>query len=360
MLKKHENFLNTAHFLASRKFGKTFPNPSVGCLIEKNGKIISQAVTASSGRPHAEEIALKKAGKKSFGSTMYVTLEPCFHSSAYGSCTDQIIRSGIKKIFIAKIDSDPRTNGKSVKKFKQNNIITNVGLTSIKTINLNKFFFESLKNKRPYLKVKMAISQDEKIAWSNYNSKWISNSKSRKYAHKLRYNSQAILTTAKTILKDNPRFSVRKNNFILKYLPIIIIDSSLRLSLNLRIFKDLSNRRIIIFTTKSNPKLKKFENLGCEVFLMKKNKYNEMNLKTIMKKILSININNILVEAGGIFFTKLINLKLVDELHLFIAPFNIGKTGKSVIIGKKVKEIGLKEITNKKFGKDVYQFLSKK
>ena len=97
MISNHLKFINLAHNIASKNFGKTFPNPTVGCIISKNNKIISKAATNSSGRPHAEEIALKKAGKKTIGSTMYVTLEPCNHKSKNGSCTDKIINSGIKK-----------------------------------------------------------------------------------------------------------------------------------------------------------------------------------------------------------------------------------------------------------------------
>ena len=356
----HKKYLLKAHSLAYKNFGKTFPNPSVGCLIVKNNKIISKAVTAPAGRPHAEEIALKKAGSKSYGGTMYVTLEPCYHKSHYGSCTDQIIKSYIKKIFIARVDPDPRTNNKSIKKLEKNNIYTNVGMTEEKTNLLNKFFFDSLKNNRPYVKVKMAISNDEKIAYSDYSSKWISNSKSRIYAHKLRYQSQAILTTAKTIIKDNPRFTVRSNNLIIKHLPIIIIDNSLKIPLKSKILKNISKKRIIIFTSRNNKKLKTLKKLGCEVYLMKKNVSNKLNLKTIMKKILSININNILVEAGGIFFTELLSKKLVDELHVFRASFNIGELGVSVIIGKKIDNLKLQEITKKNFGKDVYHHFSLK
>ena len=106
MISNHLKFVNMAHLIASKNLGNTFPNPSVGCLICKNNKIISKAVTSSTGRPHAEEIALKKAGKKAKGAIMYVTLEPCFHSSQNGSCTDQILRSGIKQIYISCVDQD--------------------------------------------------------------------------------------------------------------------------------------------------------------------------------------------------------------------------------------------------------------
>tara|TARA_Y100000590_G_scaffold470258_1_gene663128 strand:+ start:1475 stop:2572 length:1098 start_codon:yes stop_codon:yes gene_type:complete len=354
----HKKYLLLAHSLAKKKFGNTFPNPSVGCVLVKNNKIIAQASTGKNGRPHAEEIVLKKAGNKSIGSTLYVTLEPCNHKSEHGSCTDQIIQSRIKKIFIAKVDLDPRTKYKSIKKLKKNGIKINVGITSYKTDLLNKFFFNSLINKRPFIKVKMAISQDEKIAWKDYSSKWISNNKSRNYAHKLRAQSQAILTTSKTIIKDNPRFTIRNKNKIIKYMPVIIIDKNLKISLNTYLIKSLTKRRIIIFTSQSNRKFNKLKSLGCEIFLLKEHKNtNEFYLPLIMKKILSLNINNILVESGGIFFTKLLLCNLIDEFHIFKSSLKIGQSGKPMIINKKFKDLSLEEISKKKFGKDVYQQL---
>ena len=238
----------------------------------------------------------------------------------------------------------------------KNKISTTVGLTEEKTNLLNNFFFKSLENKRPYIKVKMAISQDQKIAWSNYDSKWISNSKSREYAHKLRFSSQAIFTTAKTISKDNPRFTVRKKNKIIKHLPVIIIDNSLKISLKSNILKDISKKRVIIFTSTKNTKYEFLKSLGCEIILLKKMKNKQLNLKTIFKKIFNLKINNILVESGGLLFSNLIKDKLLDEIHLFTAPFVIGSAGKPMIIGKKIEELKLKEIINKKYGKDIYQF----
>ena len=157
MNSRHIKFINEAHNIASRHFGSTFPNPVVGCIIAKNNRIISKGVTFKSGRPHAEEVALKKAGSKAKGASMYVTLEPCFHNSINGSCSDQILRAGIKEIFISSIDPDKRTNGKSIKKFKLNKIVTNSGIQKNKTQELNRFFFVSIKKRQPYTKVKMAI-----------------------------------------------------------------------------------------------------------------------------------------------------------------------------------------------------------
>jgi len=353
MMSNHLKFINLAHDIALKNLGKTFPNPSVGCIISKNNKIISKGVTSSTGRPHAEEIALKKAGKKSSGATMYVTLEPCFHSSQNGSCSDQILRSGIKEIYISCIDQDPRTKNKSISKLKRNKIKVIVGIQKEKTLSTNNFFFKSLLKKKPFTKVKMAISSDYKIAWSNYKSKWISNSKSRKYVHNLRSKTQAILTTSKTILKDNPRFTVRKNNKIIKYLNVVVIDKNLNIPLYTKVLKNLHERRVIIFTSKKNPKSQKLKQLGCEIVEMK-SENNKLNLKKICSHLYKLKISDLLVEAGGILFADLIKNKLIDEIHLFKAPIIIGKKGIPVIEGSSLKNINKKLIETIKFEDNIY------
>ncbi len=353
MMSNHLKFINLAHDFALKNLGNTFPNPSVGCIISKNNKIISKGVTSSTGRPHAEEIALKKAGKKAKGATMYVTLEPCFHSSQNGSCTDQILRSGIKKIYISCIDQDPRTKNKSINKLKRNKIEVILGIQKNKTIITNNFFFKSLSKKKPFTKVKMAISSDDKIAWSNYKSKWISNAKSRKYVHNLRLKTQAILTTSKTILKDNPRFTVRKNSKIIKYLNIVVIDKDLNIPFSTNILKNLHERRVIIFTSKKNHKSQKLKQLGCEIIEMK-TENNKLNLKKIFTYLYQLKISDLLVEAGGILFADLIKNKLVDEIHLFKAPIIIGEQGIPVIEGNSLKNIKKKLIDTIKFEDNLY------
>ena len=346
--------IKLAHNIAKKKFGQTFPNPSVGCVISKNSKVISKAVTNKSGRPHAEEIAIAKAGTKAKGATMYVTLEPCFHTSKNGSCADQILRSGIKEIFISAPDPDSRTYKKSINKLKKNNIIVNLGLEKNKTYKLNKFFFKSIAKKQPFTKVKMAISDDEKIAWHNYKSKWISNKYSRIYGHKLRSQSQAILTTSKTIIKDDPRLTIRLKNSIEKHLPIIIIDKDLKIPFNSQIIKDISKKRVIIFTSKKNKKSENLIKYGCEIIFCKLNKYNQLNLKSIFSKIYRLNIADILVEAGGVLLTDLLKNKLVDEIHLFKSKIIIGENGKPAIIGKKFKNLKLSLNEKLNFKNDIY------
>ena len=284
---------------------------------------------------------------------MYVTLEPCFHSSQNGSCTDQILRSGIKQIVISCIDQDPRTKNKSVNKLKRNKIKVITGISKDRTISINKFFFKSLKKKKPFTKVKMAISSDEKIAWSNYKSKWISNSKSRSYAHSLRAKSQAILTTSKTIIKDNPRFTVRKKNTIIKNINIVIVDKNLNLPLNAKLLNNLHDKRVIIFTSKKNLKSQKLKQLGCEIVEMRLEN-NKLNLKKLFNHLYRLKISDLLVEAGGILFADLLKNNLIDEIHLFKAPITIGKKGIPVIKGNDLKNIKKKLLETIKFDDNLY------
>ena len=349
----HLKFINEAHNVASKNLGKTFPNPTVGCIVSKNNKIISKAVTSATGRPHAEEIALKKAGKRAKGATMYVTLEPCFHSSQNGSCTDQILRSGIKEIYISCIDQDPRTKNKSISKLKRNKIKVVTGVEKDKTININKFFFKSLKKKKPFTKVKMAISSDNKIAWKNYKSKWITNYKSRNYVHTLRAKSQAILTTAKTIIKDDPRFTVRKNNKIIKSLNVVVIDRNLKIPIKSKVLYNLHEKRVIIFTNINNYKSQKLKQLGCEIIKMNISN-NELNLKKVFSYLYKLKISDLMVEAGGILFANLIKNQLVDEIHLFKSPIYIGDKGITVIKGCELSNIKKKLLEANKFDDNLY------
>ena len=202
----------------------------------------------------------------------------------------------------------------------------------------------------------MAISRDFMIARNDYSRMLISNKKSRDYSHILRSNSQAILTTAKTIIADNPIMNIRQKNKKNKNIPIKLIDKDLKIQINCKIVKSAFYRNIIIFSSKKNNKYKKLISLGCKIYFIKKNKDNQFNLKMIMKKIYTLNINNILVEEGGIFLSNLIKLKMIDELHLFTAPFKIGVNGIPMMQKHKISNLKLKEVKKKFFGRDVYQF----
>ena len=166
--------------------------------------------------------------------------------------------------------------------------------------------------------------------------------------------SQAILTTSKTVIKDDPRLTIRLKKNVEKHIPIIIIDNHLKIPIKSKILKDISKKRLIIFTSKKNKKSENLIKLGCEIIFCKLNKNNKLNLKNIFNKIYSLNISDILVEAGGVFFTELLNNNLVDEIHLFKSKIIIGKNGIPAIVGKKINQLNLTLNERKNFKDDIY------
>tara|TARA_Y100000590_G_scaffold392021_2_gene469145 strand:- start:1030 stop:2139 length:1110 start_codon:yes stop_codon:yes gene_type:complete len=361
-LKFHEKYLLKAQKYSYNSIGKTFPNPSVGCVIVdyskyKNGKIIAIGNTGINGRPHAEEIALKNIKKITKNTTMYLTLEPCYHQSVKLSCVNRIIKSGIKNIYIATKDPDKRTNNKSINKLKKNKIYVNLGLTKSLSLLYNRFFFINKKKNRSYVKYKLAISKDFKIAKSNYDSKWISNASSRKYGHILRYRSDAILTTYNTIKYDDPKLTIRTKNYFKYKNTIIILDRKLKINIDSNIIKSSKKRKIIIFTMSQNKeKIDILKKMNCEIYKFRNTgKFFDMNF--ILKKCYKLGICSILVEAGSKLFTYMYNKKLIDELHLFYSKKIIGKNGISMYESSKklsFKKLDHLLIERKRFINDQY------
>ena len=202
-------FMSAALRLADDVKGRTFPNPSVGAVIVKNNEIIGTGATAECGGPHAEISALKMAGARSLGATMYVTLEPCCHHGRTGPCTDAIIRSGIRKVIVSTKDPNPLVNGRGIRQLRKNGITVFTGMQEKDAVRINEDFFFWITHKRPWISIKLAMTLDGRIADVNGNSKWITSESARKYAHDIRRRHAAIAIGAATLAKDNPKLTVR-------------------------------------------------------------------------------------------------------------------------------------------------------
>ncbi len=281
--------------LAQKGIGKTNPNPPVGAIIVKNNKIIGQGFHSKAGQDHAEITALKQAGENAKNAGLYVTLEPC---STYGKtppCTDKIISSGIKHVFIGSIDPNKLNKNKSLKILEKAGIIVETGILKDKTDILIEAFDTFINKKRPFFIMKTAISLDGRIATEGGDSKWITSEESRKYAHKLRNSVDAILVGKNTLLKDNPCLNVRgiKNpNHPYK----IILSSNQNISHDLNIFKD-DPEKVLIFN----------------------------NLQELCEKAYKLNIMRVLIEGGSIVYKSFLEAKLIDKIYFFISPRIIGK-----------------------------------
>ncbi len=301
--------------LAKNQNGLTGTNPSVGCVIVKNKKIISYGVTNYKGRPHAETIALNKCQKNSMNSLFYVTLEPCSHYGKTPPCTNAIIKSKVKKVYYSIEDTDLRSFNNSKDILKSKKIPTESGLLKNETKKLYKNYNYVRKNKMPYVTGKLACSSNFYIL---KNNEPITNEHSRKVSHLLRYYNQGILTSYKTINSDNPKLNCRING-LERFSPTrIIIDKDLKLKINSFIVNSSIKYNTIIFHSSSNKKkINYLKNKKIKLIYVDLNKYGYMDLKFIFKKIYEKGIHNILVECGIKLINKILKENLFNEFYLF-------------------------------------------
>ena len=312
---KDRYYMNLAINLAKNHNGLTGLNPSVGCVIVKNDKILSFGTTSINGRPHAETIALNKNKKENIGSTVYLTLEPCSHYGKTPPCTKALIEAKVKKVIYSIEDKDVRSFNKSKKILNKNKILTKSGLSSKEVKNIYKSYNYIKKNKFPYVIGKLACSSNLNIL---RNKTFITNEHSRKVSHLLRYRNQGILTSYRTINNDNPKLTCRING-LEKFSPNrIVIDRDLKINLNSYIIKHPVKPKTIIFhNSKNYKKINNLKKKGAQLIYFNVDSDNYFDLKKILKKIYELGIHTILVESGKKTIYKMISKNLFNEFFLF-------------------------------------------
>jgi len=355
MKKNHEYYMNLAMKLALKAKGRTSPNPMVGALVIKNGRIVGRGYHEKAGSPHAEVIALDEAAKFAKGATLYVTLEPCTHFGRTPPCVDRIIRSGIKEVIVGMIDPNPLNNGRGINVLKQHRIKVNIGVLEDKLKKLNEVFIKYIAKRMPFVTVKVAESLDGRIATRTGDSKWISSDKSRAFAHRLRRDYDAIMVGVNTILRDNSKLDA----WFSKKQPIkVVIDSQLSIPEDANIFSQDASVIIVTLPTKSGQETENRKILGQKAKILDvREKEGQVNLKDMLKKLAQLEISNILVEGGGTLIGSLFDEGLVDKILFFVSPKIIGgKEAISSVMGKGIaridKAIKLKDIKLKRIGED--------
>lgn len=322
-----EEYMDLALRLSLKAKGLTSPNPLVGAVVVKNGRVISSGFHKRAGLEHAEVIALKKAGPRTKGATLYVTLEPCSSFGRTPPCTEAIIKSGIKKVVVGMVDPNPKHRGKGIKILKNHNISAISGVSEYRIKGINQPFIKYITKNMPYVTVKIAQSLDGKIATKTGDSKWITSLASRKFAHKIRNNFDAIMVGVNTLLKDNPLLSPEKKAKGKKFYKIIL-DTHLKAKTGMRIFRDLSDFPVIIATSKESiaKKTKNIKSLvkkGAIILGIDK-KHGFIDIKELLKQLVQLEIIDVLVEGGGRVAGSLFDEKLVDYVLFFISPKIIG------------------------------------
>ena len=337
----HKFFLNLAFQIAEKNLGLTGQNPSVGSIVVKNNAVISSGVTSTSGRPHAEYNALNKV-KNTNGSSLYTSLEPCVHQGKTPPCTDIIIKKKIKYVFFGLEDPDLRTFKKAKK------ILNTKGIKSklIKSKKYNNFYRSYLINKKfkiPFISAKIAISKD--YFTINKKEKWITNTFSRRITHLIRSKHDGIISTSKSINFDNALLNCRIEGFN-KYKPdLFIVDLNLKLKKKLLMNKILKKRKTYLITYKTNiKKAQIYKKKGYRIiFVNSLNNKNDFNL--LFKKIYKMGYSRILVEAGLTFLNTLIKNRLINDLYIFNANYNLKKKGQNNASLKYLKSIKSKQMS---------------
>ena len=321
---KDKKYMKIALMLAKSRHGLTGSNPSVGCVIVKNDKIISIGVTSYMGRPHAEYNAIKNCAENLKGSKLYVTLEPCSHYGLTPPCTNLIIKFKIAEVLYSVTDIDKRVKNKSAKVLRSNKIIVKKGLLKNEVNEFYYSYFFNRKKKLPFVTGKIAVSKNC-IIYSEKNRK-ITNHHSDKFTHLLRYKNDSLMITYKTLNKDNPKLNCRLKG-LESYSPKrIILDNKLNSKLNSYIIKTANSKNTLIFYNNADKsKILNFKKKGIQLIKSKIDKKNKFDIKIVLKKLYNLGCRNLLIEGGNEFTNYLIKKKIFNKFYLFQSPRHITK-----------------------------------
>ena len=328
-------YMNRAWELALRGFGQASPNPMVGAVLVKTGKIVAEGYHHYCGGDHAEVDALKKAGTKARGATLYVTLEPCGHWGRTGPCTQAILKAGVKKVIVGALDPNRLNHGKSLKFLRRQGIEVEQGLLADELTHLNEAFNCWITTGRPFVTAKIAQTLDGKIATLDGGSKWITSGLARDYAHRLRFGFDAIIVGINTVLKDDPQLKTVPAKRIKK----IILDTHGKMPSGAKLLKGTKPEDVFVFTAKSAPLYK-----------------GKIDLKWVLKFLGEREVTSVLIEGGSAVVGEALQRNLVDKMMIYTAPKIMGE-GLHSVRGLKPKTLGgmvyLKEMSFDKIGEDI-------
>lgn len=322
---KHEQFMAKALRLAELGRGKTSPNPLVGAVIVRNGRIIGEGYHQRAGTPHAEIHALRDAGEKANGAVMYVTLEPCCHHGRTPPCTKAIIEAGIKEVVVGTADPNPLVSGKGIKALMDAGIRVIVGVLEREAILQNEAFIKYISSKCPFVTLKAAISLDGKVATRTGDSKWITGKDARSLVHQMRATNDAIMVGIGTVLADDPLLTVRLQGEYQQPLRVIV-DSSLRIPETSWLVRTALEVPTVVAAIKgrySEARRAELERMGLEILGLPAVQ-GRVDLLTLMKELGKRDITSLLLEGGSTLNASALKAGIIDKFVLFQAPLIIG------------------------------------
>jgi len=353
------SYMKRALELAARGSGRTSPNPLVGAVIVKNGRIIGEGWHERAGEPHAEINAIMNSRESVEGAAIYVNLEPCSHFGKTPPCAEELVRRKFKRVVTAMEDPNPLVAGRGIKLLRENGIQVDVGILSIEALKLNDIFIKHITAKEPFVLLKTAMTLDGKAASRTGDSKWISGELSRAYVHSLRNRYSSILVGVNTVIRDNPELTSRIEGVQTRNPVRIIMDSGGRIPIDANVLNIDESRRTIIAATEdmTEEKRRQLESKGAEIITTDK-RNGRVDIRQLLKELARRGIDSLMIEGGGTVAAAFLEEGLIDKVAFFIAPVVIGgKTAPTPVMGEGVslieKGYKLKHRSIRVFGQDV-------
>jgi len=323
--RQHARWMRRALRLAARGRGWVSPNPMVGAVIVKGGRVVAEGYHRRVGGPHAEGLALGVARGVARGATLYVNLEPCCHHGHTPPCTEALIAAGLARVVAACVDPDPRAQGRGVRQLREAGIEVEVGLLEAEARRLNEAYFKRLGTGFPFVSLKAAMSLDGKIATAAGESRWITGEKARAWGHRLRASHDVVLTGVATVLADDPELTVR---LVRGRTPLrVVVDSKARTPARARLLT-ADDRPPVVAVTEQAPgaRRRRLEQAGASMWVMP-SREGRVDLEALMKRLVAAGSQSVLLEGGGRLAASALAAGLVDRVYFLIAPMLIGGAG---------------------------------
>lgn len=321
-----ERFMALALQWARRARRRTWPNPMVGAVLVKGGRVLSAGYHRRAGLAHAEVEAIEKAGGRARGASLYVTLEPCHRTGRTGPCTERIRSAGIRKVFVGTRDPNPRESGRGLAVLRRSGIPVVAGVLEDSCRSLNEVYNVFIRERRPFVLVKAAASLDGRLAAAGGDSRWISGEASRRHAHRLRAQSGAVLVGAGTVLKDDPRLDVRHVSG--RNPAVAVLDSDLRISPRARLLGLRRGAPVWIYTRKgpASRRAAGLRSAGAQIVEVPA-RGKLLDLRAVCRDLYEQGVYQLLVEGGAMVIGSLLSARLVDRMEVHLAPCLLGAGG---------------------------------
>jgi diaminohydroxyphosphoribosylaminopyrimidine deaminase/5-amino-6-(5-phosphoribosylamino)uracil reductase len=350
--------------LAEKGRGTASPNPTVGAVLVKHGTIVGWGFHRRPGLPHAEILALRRAGKRARGATLYVTLEPCCHfKKRTPPCVPEVIRSGVRRVVIAMRDPNPAVRGRGANELRRSGLSVTLGVARREAEEMNRAYCHWVKTKRPYVMLKAGMTLDGQIATASGESRWITGEQSRREVHRLRGQTDAVLIGVGTVLADDPsltaRIGARLNRLAPRQPLRVVVDSRLKIPAEARILSGQKRARTLVATTNAAPASRRawLARQGVEIVIVPASR-GRVALPALLDELGRRHITSLLVEGGGKINAAMLRAKLVHHVRFYMAPVLLGGDNARGVIGGNsptslAQAVSLRHVKVRSVGRDI-------